>query len=174
MQEDNIYSPPKSDLVSTGSDPASVSEDILAGRWARFGAWLIDGVVSGVLAYLVANYTGHWDKAIEGAISVYDSLLLTLFGLLIFLILNGYLLAKRGQTIGKWALGIKVISVKNLNLLPLWKIFFVRHLPQTVVAMIPMVGGFLLVIEWFFIFRDDRRCVHDLIAGTIVVKEYAH
>jgi uncharacterized RDD family membrane protein YckC len=38
------------------------------------------------------------------------------------------------------------------------------------VALIPVIGGFLPLVDVLFIFRHDRRCIHDLLAGTNVVK----
>jgi uncharacterized RDD family membrane protein YckC len=44
-----------------------------------------------------------------------------------------------------------------------------------VAGFIPFVGPILLrpafhIVDWCLIFRDDQRCLHDTIAGTIVVK----
>jgi uncharacterized RDD family membrane protein YckC len=44
-----------------------------------------------------------------------------------------------------------------------------------VAGLIPILGPFLLrpafhIVDWCMIFRDDQRCLHDLIAGTRVVQ----
>ena len=39
-----------------------------------------------------------------------------------------------------------------------------------VLASIPVVGGLYGLADCAFIFRQSRRCIHDLIADTIVVK----
>ena len=49
------------------------------------------------------------------------------------------------------------------------KILGLRYVLVMLVAVIPFIGGLLGVIDFLFIFRSDRRCVHDLIAGTKVV-----
>jgi hypothetical protein len=36
-------------------------------------------------------------------------------------------------------------------------------------ALVPSAGGLFSLINVLFIFRSDRRCVHDLVAGTKVV-----
>jgi uncharacterized RDD family membrane protein YckC len=46
-----------------------------------------------------------------------------------------------------------------------------RYLPISVVSVIPVVGPLLTLIDILFIFRSDRRCVHDLIADTQVLEE---
>jgi hypothetical protein len=38
-----------------------------------------------------------------------------------------------------------------------------------VVAMIPVVGGLISLVDIVLIFRRDRRCLHDHIAGTRVL-----
>ena len=35
--------------------------------------------------------------------------------------------------------------------------------------MVPFVGGLVSLVDALLIFRDDRRCLHDEIADTIVV-----
>ena len=35
--------------------------------------------------------------------------------------------------------------------------------------MIPVLGPLFSLVNVCFIFREDRRCIHDLIAGTQVV-----
>ena len=38
-------------------------------------------------------------------------------------------------------------------------------------SFIPSVGGLLLLADLLHVFRSDRRCLHDLVAGTTVVGE---
>jgi len=45
----------------------------------------------------------------------------------------------------------------------------VRYIPIWIVGLIPGVGIALTILDALFIFRDDRRCIHDLIAGTKVI-----
>ena len=37
-------------------------------------------------------------------------------------------------------------------------------------SMVPMLGGFASLVDALCIFREDRRCIHDLIAGTRVIE----
>ena len=115
-------------------------------------------------------FTGYWDRAMAGEESVLDIILLGVLGLVIYLVLNGYLLAKHGQTIGKRVVGTRIVSIDTNEILALWRVFFVRYVPQTLVAHLPLIGGFMLITSYLFIFRKDKRCVHDLIAKTKVVK----
>lgn len=40
-------------------------------------------------------------------------------------------------------------------------------------SLIPAIGQLFAVIDTLCIFWEDRRCIHDLIAGTKVVNNYA-
>jgi hypothetical protein len=37
------------------------------------------------------------------------------------------------------------------------------------VSLVPGIGALAVTVDDLFIFRTDRRCLHDLIAGTKVV-----
>lgn len=167
MDKDNVYSPPESDLEITTDDLP------LASRWARLWGALIDGAISTVVILPVMFLTGYWDKAVAQTVTLTETAMLGLFGLLVFAVLHGYLLVKNGQTIGKKLVGTKIVSSTSNQILPFWKVFFVRYLPISVVANIPMIGQFLVIVDDLFIFRKDKRCVHDFIAGTKVVKANA-
>ena len=49
---------------------------------------------------------------------------------------------------------------------------FKREASFTFIAEIPVVGLYLLLIDILFIFSRQRRCIHDLIAGTRVIKAH--
>jgi len=38
------------------------------------------------------------------------------------------------------------------------------------VSLIPYAGSFVALLDVLFIFRRDQRCIHDHLAGTVVVK----
>jgi uncharacterized RDD family membrane protein YckC len=174
MEDSNIYSPPNSDLTNTETWLEELSSYELASRWARLGAAILDAIVLTALAFTIVYLSGYWSVMISNALTIYEQIAWSLVGLATYLLVNGYLLHRYGQTVGKWVLGIKIVSAKDGKILPLWKIFFVRYIPQVLVSAIPIAGQFLLMIEYLFIFRKDKRCVHDLIAQTKVIKEYAH
>ena len=45
-----------------------------------------------------------------------------------------------------------------------------RYLPTSAVSLIPYAGSFVALLDVLFIFRRDQRCIHDHLAGTVVVK----
>ena len=48
-----------------------------------------------------------------------------------------------------------------------------RRCLASVIDLLACYGAFFGIANPLFIFRDDRRCLHDLIAGTKVVKALA-
>ena len=83
-----------------------------------------------------------------------------------YVLLNGYLLHTSGQTIGKNVFSIQIVNLEN-ELVPIHTILLRRYLPMTVIGTFVNIVSF---IDTLFIFRADRRCLHDLIAGTKVIK----
>ena len=94
-----------------------------------------------------------------------------LVGLLVFVgvvVANCVFLHRNGQTLAKKMLGIRVVR-RDGSRCGLARIFFIRYLPVTVMGAVPFVGGLVSLVDALLIFRDDRRCLHDEIADTIVV-----
>lgn len=170
MNDNNIYSPPQADLLEPLTEENASSQEHLATRWARFWASIIDSILSAVALFSILYVTGYMEAGLSGQLSVVGHIILGLMGLAIFVLLHGYLLATRGQSIGKYCLGTRIVSVHTNKILPLRKILIVRVLPLTIVGSIPVVGQFLILLNCLFIYRADRRCLHDLLAGTRVVK----
>ena len=123
-------------------------------RLKRHGAFSID--TAALAAPLLLRYPGFPDA-------------LRLLAALAFFGVVGYqvwLLSARGQTLGKRAVGLKIVRADDGG-----EGGFLRN-----VALRSLVGRWLLAIVPFywiadslFVFRGDGRCVHDLIAGTRVV-----
>jgi len=47
--------------------------------------------------------------------------------------------------------------------------FFLRTVVPGAIAFVPYVGAVSPLVDVAFILRSDRRCLHDHLAGTIVV-----
>ena len=105
----------------------------------------------------------------SGRVSIISTLIFGVFGMVVFVLLHGYLLHTNGQTIGKRLVGTRIVSVVDNQILPLGRLLALRMLPVWVASQIPLVGGLLGIIDVLFIFSKDRRCVHDKIAGTKVI-----
>lgn len=164
MSADNPYAPPESDIET----PASYDTE-LAGRGARLGGSILDGILITVVFMGIVYALGMFDEMATAQQSLANNVMFLAMWLGVFLIMNGYLLATRGQTIGKLAVGTRIVSIDDGNIPPFWRLIVLRLLPFSAIAYIPVVGQILSFINPLFIFRADRRCVHDHIAGTKVI-----
>ncbi|HYM35178.1 MAG TPA: RDD family protein [Steroidobacteraceae bacterium] len=167
MTQENPYQPPKAEVADVQSD----DEIELASRWARLGAAIIDGLLMSAIILPIIFSTGYWQNAMSGIRPPFATQLgYALIGLVAYLVLNGYLLHSSGQTIGKRVAGTRIVSVDENRVLPLWKIITLRQLPISAVSQIPVVGPLSTIVDMLFVFRGDKRCIHDLIAGTHVIR----
>jgi len=150
-----------------------------ASRLSRLGAALVDLLVAfaplGALVILVpmALLSGG-----TGSLVVF--ILLAGVITLAIVITQIVLLVRNGQTIGKKALGIRMITSTG-ETPSLWRVFFLRWLPFMVLAAVIEVvvemgarvkgsGNIIHLVDVLFIFQPTRRCLHDLVADTHVVK----
>jgi uncharacterized RDD family membrane protein YckC len=168
--EPNPYQAPAFDHVSDATE-SNTGQHVLASRSTRLGAAILDTIVLMALLVPAQFIAGVYDNFpnIQPQSPVL-TLLWGLGGLVLYLALNGSLLAKSGQTIGKRLLGIRIANHLDGQTTPFNKIVLWRILPVQVAAMIPVVGSFASLVDVLFIFRKDYRCIHDHLAGTIVVK----
>jgi uncharacterized RDD family membrane protein YckC len=79
------------------------------------------------------------------------------------------LVARNGQTIGKKALGIRVVRSDG-SPASLGRIFWLRNVVNTVPSMLPFVGIAYTLLDLLLIYGVRQQCLHDLIADTIVVR----
>jgi uncharacterized RDD family membrane protein YckC len=150
METGNPYAAPQAGDVYG----ATASAQPLATAGARFLARFLDGLIEGA-PYLIG-------LVLFGVMSSEQSpalvpLLLGILGSVIIWVYQTVLLVKTGQTLGKKWSGVKVVrldgSVASLGNQ------FLRGL----------VFGLLGIISIVFIFRADRRCLHDMAGETKVI-----
>lgn len=87
---------------------------------------------------------------------------------------NLYFLNRDGQSLGKKAMRVKIVD-RDGFWIPLWKIAALRW-SVCYVGLIALyfnvwLGAVVFLADACFALRKDQRALHDLIAGTIVVKE---
>ncbi len=88
---------------------------------------------------------------------------------LALLISQLYFMVKLGQSLGKRAVGIKIVRIADETIPGFAKIYLLRNFVPSLIGAIPYVGGVFVLVDYLFIFRDDKRCLHDLIAQTKVI-----
>jgi uncharacterized RDD family membrane protein YckC len=174
MRMDNNNTPPPAQRyappVAEVADVSASGEAQLAGRGARLGGAIIDGVILLGLWWLVGLLT-PWNifspKMAEAGVMA--MLGMQLIGLLLFALVNGYLLMTRGQTVGKLLLGMRIVRPDGSAATP-GRVIGLRYGVGWMLSALPVVGMVYALVDCLLIFRADRRCLHDMIADTIVVK----
>jgi uncharacterized RDD family membrane protein YckC len=182
---DNPYAASDTRLATQNSERVEV---VLASRFKRLVARLIDGFLQGLLYFLIIFFIPSlWEKNFgqlgtvpENADSsalgpfqqflfIYDFSLLSvvdfLFAVAVAFVIQGYFLAQYGQTIGKMALNIKIVDQESNEKPSLARLFVVREVGMSVVGIMPLLS----FIQVLFIFGSTRRCLHDHWSKTKVV-----
>ena len=86
-----------------------------------------------------------------------------------YFLVNTYLLIKYGQTVGKYLLTIRIADFETDEVPPFWRLV-ARIAAPYALSLLGTVGALISLVDTLFIFRKNRRCVHDLIVRTRVVK----
>lgn len=144
---------------------------VLAGRSTRVGAVSIDGAIFlvPVAAVVVPSMmlitpqgggSATWMLWVIGIASIV---------ILAVLAVNLVFWHRYGQSIGKRILSIKIIRSDGSRA-GLGRIFFLRVMIPVLIGAIPIAGNLFSIVDPLMIFRDSRKCLHDNIADTVVVK----
>lgn len=141
----------------------------LASRWLRLGGAIIDAIILVIvilpLAFLFGMGAAFTGQAPSGFGTQLFSVLL---GFGVFVAIQGYFLHSSGQTIAKKLLKMRIVD-ENGNKPEFGRLLGLRYAVFHAVQLLGFIGGVVALVNVLFIFRDDRRCLHDLLAGTRVV-----
>lgn len=165
--EANPYSAPSAAVEDVRGFSRDDLESRKATRGKRLGAALIDGLT--YLFWLVPLIGGFAMKR-DGIHSGTGGSLIALAVVIgaAVLVLNLVWLSQRGQTIGKRMLDIAIVRTDG-SPVTLGRVILLRALPTMLLSAIPFVGRYVGLVDSLFIFGNERRCLHDFIADTIVV-----
>ena len=166
-QDANPYAPPTAAVRDVAGETAG--GHVLAERSTRFFAALIDVVLLVLVMVLIGFVTPFklFDPSTTGFLAAVA--VPYVVGMLVFLAVHGFLLATQGQTVGKKLLGIRIVRSDGSRG-TLGRVFGLRYALNGLIASVPVVGTIYGLVDALMIFRDSRRCLHDQIADTIVVK----
>jgi len=165
----NPYQAPAAD--SALGPELSPDEAPLASRTTRLAAVILDGLLSVVILLPLQIKFGVLDNFPKiRPLPAVETAAWAVAGFVLWLAIHGYFLATRSQTVGKRLLNIQIVNVTDGRPASFGKLVLARYLPTSVIAHIPYAGGVVNFVGILLIFRDDRRCLHDLIAGTKVVE----
>jgi uncharacterized RDD family membrane protein YckC len=166
--ENNPYQPPNSRVDDVGTPELQQ----LAGRWVRLGASLIDAIMMMALLLPLEYAGGFFDVAMEAGRTGHQlplgvKLMWSAIGIAMFALIQGYPLVSTGQTWGKRLTSIRIATLDGAK--PPIATLIVREGVYMLLGVIPIVGAIGSLVNILLIFRGDRRCGHDLVAGTRVI-----
>jgi len=169
--------------LTTDAPPFQADEEPsgkLAARSARLLAVVIDGTLEAIGLFFILYLPDASDLFFSDYSTWVEPIVLGLLSLLVYYVINGWLLATRGQTVGKLLIGIRIEDHDTSSIIPLSRQVLLRDLPIVLPAYLLPVVTFgteladlellIYVLDGLFIFTASRRCLHDRIAKTKVVQ----
>ncbi|MEV5824540.1 RDD family protein [Spirillospora sp. NPDC052242] len=168
-------------------------EDMLAGRWARLGAAVLDSLILGVLMVPIMLAAIRWDRFTEivesgepitDPMEVYNIPVLLTGYVIVFVIGFAYYTitqAKWGQTLGKRVCGIRLVNAADHAAVGWGQVAgrqaFVYGISILTVVLnftVPAVAFLVSVLATldnaWILWDRQRQSLHDKVAGTVVVK----
>jgi uncharacterized RDD family membrane protein YckC len=179
--EVNPYASPQS---SGSMAPPFGGQSPLAGRGARLGAKILDGLmhlavcIPGIVMMAAGGFA--FGALIEedvpnlGGPLAIAGIVVAILAFLGFWIYQIVLLSTSGQTLGKKIVGIRIVTNDSEEYPGFVKAFLLRDFVNDLISNIPYIGSLYALVDILFIFGEERRCIHDLIAGTKVVEASAY
>lgn len=134
-----------------------------AGFWVRYAASLIDGMIVIIpmfilgLVFALVSIGGLADLESEGS-GIFLRLFVSVLVWIYFIVMT----KNYGATLGKKAMGIKVISDKSENLS--WGQVILRETLGKIISTIILYIGYLMAG-----FTARKQALHDMMASTVVV-----
>ncbi|MDH5673218.1 MAG: RDD family protein [Myxococcales bacterium] len=132
----------------------------------RLGAAIIDSIL-----VTVPMYTAAMAAVLSEELGGLEVVLMVVGGLTTVAVLGLNLrgVHTRGQSIGKRLMKMKVVRADGSRA-STPRIIFARNGVPMLIGVVPILGGFFGLVDSLWIFGNETRCVHDLIADTIVVE----
>ncbi|MGY5344721.1 RDD family protein [Paenibacillus glucanolyticus] len=134
-----------------------MNDNQVAGFWIRLGANILDGLIIGFPLSIIAGIiTGDYEN------EPISNLIYALYGLLVPVYWNGYTIGKR----------ICRIRIRKFDFLepPGIGTMLLRNLVAGIVYALTL--GIGIIVSIFMVaLREDKRSLHDFIAGTEVVHD---
>ena len=140
--------------------PVGAAQIAYGGFWIRLVAYIIDAILLSLAMGVVGSVAGVNVFATD--MENYNptaNLISLVIGWLYFALLES---SERGATVGKMAMGLRVVTDQGqrLSFLNATGRYFAK-----IISAIILCIGFIMIA-----FTDRKRGLHDMIAGTLVVK----
>ena len=164
MEENNVYAAPQAEVVDENN-----FELKLASRWKRLLGSIVDSIIIRLITVPLMYFTGAFDGIMEGRQpSHLYSLGIGCVGIVCFLLINFKFLKDSGQTIGKKAVGTKIVDDEG-NPVTFSGQLLKRYGFYFFIGLVPVAGSLLNLVNIITIFGAKKKCIHDMVGGTQVV-----
>ncbi|MFG6488741.1 RDD family protein [Roseateles sp. BYS78W] len=166
---DERFAPPQAHV-----EDLATGEVMLAGRGTRLLAVVVDTVIAAALGW-AAGMIPVLQQAflVQTQATAKSMWSLTPWsaglGLLVFLLVQGWPLVTRGQTVGKMLLKLRIVRPDGSRP-DAWRLLGLRYGIGIVSNLNPIVAMVYGLIDSLLIFRGSRKCLHDTIADTQVIR----
>ncbi|MCB5911873.1 RDD family protein [Streptomyces pinistramenti] len=143
----------------------------LAGRGRRLLARIIDALIIGVPMTLIMNAIVGWvDYTSTSNAETSKQATVSGVTMLVYLVYEGLMLTRRGQTLGKMAMKIRVAMLSNGSV-PTQQAGWLRAAVYTLPEIVPCCGFifWLVNVLWCTWDKPYQQCLHDKAAKTVVV-----
>lgn len=163
---DQRFAPPEAHVADIPS-----SEVELAGRGMRLLAAIVDGLLVGVAIWCAGMLPVFKPLLLAAGTPTMTSLNFTstAFGVAVFLLMQGWLLVTRGQTIAKMLFKLRIVRSDGAKVDAL-RLLGLRYGVGFVIGLNSLASGIWGLVDCLLIFRESRQCLHDSIADTKVIK----
>ena len=169
----DLYAPPSAE-ADEGVVPIDYADDDrpLARPDARLFAAMADWflyVIAVFVGWLVFGTVFFTSMSMRGLPALVGLSILP--GLLAFPLVcfQWYLISTRGQTIGKRLLNIRIVKMDG-SPVGFGSGVVLRSWSMDLIVLVPVIGPLVRLLDILFIFGQESRCIHDLIAGTRVIE----
>jgi uncharacterized RDD family membrane protein YckC len=156
------YAAPEAPVTSTLPPPLPDEMRLpLAGRGDRLLAKIVDRAL-----YLACLVPALVVAILQMRNALALAVVLGVLAVAILFIYNLTLLGDRGQTVGKRWLRIRIVRSDGGDA-DLGRLFGLRMCVPWLIGFV--LGPLFVLPDVLFIFGDERRCLHDMMADTLVV-----
>ena len=164
-QGQNPYAPPRARVHDVAAPSASL---VLAERSSRLGAAIVDSLIFSAMVYIPMlvgmMIVGAGSDDGSGAFLLIG-MGLAFVGFAVWTWLTLKQMKETGQSLAKKYFNIKVVHTDGSQV-PLSTLILKRNVLTWLLSIIPLYG----LIEVLFIFSEQRQCLHDKLADTLVVE----
>jgi uncharacterized RDD family membrane protein YckC len=167
MDSNNPYAPPQADVRDVVDPSAPLAH---ADRGTRLVAAILDQIIG--IAVVTPFMTSVFLGAVMGQTdqsafltTAVTGATITLVAAVIWCWLTLRYVIANGQSIAKKLLEIKVVRTDG-SPASLGRIFWLRNVVNFILSLVPGYS----IVDALFIFGEQRQCLHDKLADTIVVK----